>query len=331
MQGRVEEVDFVRGIAILLVIIGHTMPTAVYNASLGAFHIGQAVPLFFFITFFFSFKGLSNNVGKNLLLYYYSGKRIKRVARDVILPFVVVAFIQKVMTTLRLLVGSGSSIDLMHGWLGQGPGSYYNWAYLQLWLLIPFIYATLDKLKFGWGILLVTCLVINALIDWLQITSVVYRLLCVRYLFLAVPAYVLLKCEKENQKKFSLPVIAGIIVSVVYLLLLQKVDLTPFILDLGWAEQQWPAYFWTYCFYIFLLWYAQRITGTKLVYLVAVVFGRNSWFIFLTQMFILAYVSIDSFRFITNDIERAVFFVVAITLVSVVPAFIVNELKNKFE
>ena len=45
MQGRVEEVDFVRGIAILLVIIGHTMPTAVYNASLGAFHIGQAVPL----------------------------------------------------------------------------------------------------------------------------------------------------------------------------------------------------------------------------------------------------------------------------------------------
>jgi ABC-type taurine transport system ATPase subunit len=48
-------------------------------------------------------------------------------------------------------------------------------------------------------------------------------------------------------------------------------------------------------------------------------------------MFILAYVSIDSFRFITNDIERAVFFVVAITLVSVVPAFIVNELKNKFE
>ena len=43
-----------------------------------------------------------------------------------------------------------------------------------------------------------------------------------------------------------------VIGSLLYLTILQNMNLSPFILDYGWASQQWPAYFWTLALFIFL-------------------------------------------------------------------------------
>ena len=72
MKARLPEIVFVKGIAIISVLLLHSLPENILDISLDSLHIGQAVPIFLFITFYLSFKGLSAHYDIGALSFYYS-------------------------------------------------------------------------------------------------------------------------------------------------------------------------------------------------------------------------------------------------------------------
>ncbi len=111
---RIKEVDFIRGIAIVSVLLMHTIPSSVQSIIQWQIHIGQAVPLYFLITLFLSFQGLKKNNGK-CVGAYYSKKHIIRVFANVVCPALIVGSIQMIIDA-----ASGGSAWRASGLLAWG-------------------------------------------------------------------------------------------------------------------------------------------------------------------------------------------------------------------
>lgn len=172
----IEWIDGAKGVAILSVILLHSLPCL---SEIGwMFHIGQAVPIFIFITAYLvsmHFESIQN---------YFKWDRVFRMLKKIFVPFLIVLFIQLVclalsdqLPSLKTIIKSG----------GIGPGSYYVWLYMQIWIIIPFVMILVRKLPF-W-ISMIVMLVIASLSEYLFVVmqdiehiEVLYRLLPVRYL-----------------------------------------------------------------------------------------------------------------------------------------------------
>lgn len=143
---RLENIDFIKGLATLSVILLHTLPEKVLMDSLAVYHIWQAVPTFMFISFFLSFKGLS--MKDNILRGYFTKERIKGLFKKLWLPLLSLSILQ---TILYLVFGNVSQALRSFLCLSNGSGSYYIWCYMQIWFLIPFLYLILNKFGVIYG------------------------------------------------------------------------------------------------------------------------------------------------------------------------------------
>lgn len=139
-QNHLDNIDFIKGLAAISVILLHTLPESVLYDSFAVYHIWQAVPIFLFITFYLGFRNFENT--GNVFASYYSKDRIKRVFQKLWLPLLILAVFEAVffISTGNCSKAIGSLL-----FISNGPGSYYIWVYMQLWLLLPQIYALFKK------------------------------------------------------------------------------------------------------------------------------------------------------------------------------------------
>lgn len=133
-------IDFIKGLAAVSVILLHTLPAKVLYDSFAIFHIWQAVPIFLFITFYFGFRNLENK--PNIFKGYYSIDRIKKIFMKLWFPLIILAAFEALFF---IFLGNKKMVLSCLFCYGNGPGSYYIWCYMQLWLLIPFIYFFIKK------------------------------------------------------------------------------------------------------------------------------------------------------------------------------------------
>lgn len=321
VKARISNIDFVRGVAIISVILLHTLSANALKLSYASLHIGQAVPIFLFITLYLSFKGLDERGGS--VMSYFRKQRIGRLCKQVFLPFLIVVVLQ---AFVRVICGykALSISDLVAGG-GRGPGSYYFWVYLQIWILVPFLFLLFKKTEeWGFLILLIICLILNYGCVCIG-NEGLYRLSCIRYLFLAVPAYMYLRKESFNVFLLSLCVLG----SLLYLVFLQKIDLSPFILNFGWSSQQWPAYFWTFAVFVFLMWLGSWLQPANRIYALLCWLGRNSWYVFLAQMFLLCYLKEEMLTIVDIAIVNKLIFISLTMVISVLPALLIEVIKGK--
>ena len=117
VKARISNIDFVRGVAIISVILLHTLSANALKLSYASLHIGQAVPIFLFITLYLSFKGLDERGGS--VMSYFRKRRIGRLCKQVILPFLIVVVLQ---AFVRVICGykALSISDLVSGGGGEG-------------------------------------------------------------------------------------------------------------------------------------------------------------------------------------------------------------------
>lgn len=166
---------------------------------------------------------------------------------------------------------------------GNGPGSYFLWVYLQLWILTPFLFILLDHNRYFKGILylLLICIVLNAICSYLQINGKLYRLICVRHVFVAAIAYMWLHIEKINKWWILLLGCS----SYLYLINYRFDNLEPFVYYGGWSIQNYPAYFFTIII-ILVLKVLHKEVVRKATVLVRIFYwcGEQSWLLFLFQM-----------------------------------------------
>lgn len=142
-KNKIAEYDFVKGIAILFVILLHTVSHQFLFDSYAYFHIWQAVPLFILISYTLMFSKFEK---KNNLHDYYSKQSIFKVLKRIVLPYILFQCLIFILSFLRY--GTWNIYGLI---LGSGPGAYYPFIYIQLWLTAPFLGYLLNKFKYGGG------------------------------------------------------------------------------------------------------------------------------------------------------------------------------------
>ena len=172
----IDWIDGAKGVAIVAVVLLHCLPCL---REMGwMWHIGQTVPVFLFITAYLISMRFES------LRMYFQWERFAKMLKKVFVPFVVVLLIQLVCYAL---IGRLPSLKTVVKCGGIGPGSYYIWLYLQVWVIIPFIVILVRKLSIWVSMLIMLVVSIIAEFAFVplqdrQYMGELYRLLPIRYL-----------------------------------------------------------------------------------------------------------------------------------------------------
>lgn len=174
--GHIDWIDGAKGVAIISVFLLHSLPCL---REVGwILHIGQAVPIFLFISSYLAFVRYVS------FKQYYTISRIRAMLCRVFIPFAIVLSAQIVIQHISGNCWSWKSI-LASG--GIGPGSYYVWLFLQVWCLLPLIIELVNRTPVWFS--LIVMLTISAVSEYLFVPLIsfkhienIYRLIPVRYL-----------------------------------------------------------------------------------------------------------------------------------------------------
>lgn len=156
MHIHLKYIDELKGFAALSVVLLHTLPREALYTTGAYFHIWQAVPVFVFISFFLLLRKLDKCES---IRKYYCG--YKNVIFKVIVPFIVV---QSMLIGILLVQNNGEEIVRLLKVGGLGPGAYYPYLYVQIWLIVPFLYYILRH-RGGWLFVVILGVALNLLAD----------------------------------------------------------------------------------------------------------------------------------------------------------------------
>lgn len=276
----IDWIDGAKGVAILSVILLHSLPCL---REIGwILHIGQAVPVFLFITAYLISMRFES------LQTYFQWERFAKMLKKVFVPFVFVLLIQLVclalidrLPSLKTIVKTG----------GIGPGSYYIWLYLQAWVIIPFMVMLVRKSPIWVSMLIM--LVVSIIAEYvfvplegIELIDELYRLLPIRYLMVLYLGCIwpLLK----DKQRYILYGLAGVSA---FLMLndLYLTDNVLFVNIMGGGKLvplYWEGYHWYTAFYVVLpITLLERLQYAD-VWKSA---GKYSWQLFLLQMMCLGF------------------------------------------
>lgn len=286
-------VDFLKAYSIICVVIAHILPPQAYRYVLFDVWGDMQVPMFVLIQVFHAYKkGVAPKLNWSSLL-----KRI-------ILPFVA---IQAVIIAFKALTGGDILWTSFLKSGGFGPGSYYIWIYLQIAVLLVIIWPWLKKFsaKQAFGAFLVVSIGFEVLFSFIDFPGWLYRLLCVRYLFLIPLGMVWIEKGVElNRKTVVLSVLS--IIAVLFFVF-TKYDLDPFFYNTEWETHRWICYFYlpillTYGLY--LVW--NKFKKAAWIESATKWTAARSYEIFLAQMAVFACFSVSVLTSVPNNFVRFV-------------------------
>ena len=275
----IEWIDGAKGIAIICVILLHCLPDL--DAIYYNMHIGQAVAVFVFITSYLiaiHYKSLKE---------YFSRKRVIKMLRTMLPPFLIVLACE----VLVYYIHFGELFHLKPLLLAGGcfgPGSYYLFLYLSLWVLCPFVTELVRRTPLWISFIIMLAIsmaseyAVTLMINKVSHLEALYRLAPIRYLMIlwlgaAYPRF----NKKENIIFVIAAIISGLILLyAVYITGIQQLTITPH----WWKGSHW--YTVLYCFLPVLL--LQKVHYSETLQWL----GKHSWQIFCFQMFVFWSVSL---------------------------------------
>ena len=297
-------IDFLKAYSIICVVIAHILPAEIYKYILFQIWGDMQVPTFVLIQVFHAYK-------KEVQPKLNWASILKRIC----LPFIVV---QTVIIGFKSLTGVGNlwPTFLISG--GYGPGSYYIWIYLQIAILLVILWPWFKKLSLRQAICVFFAISVGSeiLFSIIDLPDWVYRLLCVRYLFLIPLGTIWIEKGVElNRETIALSILS--IIAVLFFVFTQY-DLEPFFYNTGWEFHRWICYFYlpfllTYGLY--LIWKKiKRISwmgnATKWT-------AARSYEIFLAQMAVLVCFSVSVLAFVSNSHIRFAIWAVVTFILSI--------------
>lgn len=315
-KGHIGYIDFLKGLAIVSVILLHALPKNVLVGIGAILHIWQAVPLFVFISFVLIYLKLE----RKSLQDYYSKQSWIKLFKRIIFPFILM---EGCILTLLLLKDDTKQVASFFQNLRIGRGAYYFYIYLQIWLLAPLAFFCMRyNQKWGTVILLFVSISGNVIIK--GFAPMVESCIVVRYIFIAVVAYEWLNNHESRWWRYFLPII-----SVIYWLLMDQYDFNPWIPNTGgWAGQQFPAYFYLF-FFVNLMIYIYTKCPAYLCKLLSWC-GKNSWEIYLVQMAFFLFPFDKLMPFGNSSIHLMAYCIVSL-LLCIIPVYIYLKVKKSFQ
>lgn len=312
---RDNSLDFIKGVATMSVVLLHNLPH--YYVFSFAW-IGQAVQLFLFITAYLTY--ISFESGKTLENYYSKKSTIKMLNR-IFKPFIVISILQCII--YYYLKDDFNFGSVIRGG-GIGPGSYYPWLYLQVWLFLPFIIQITYNLslKKSFLIFLFISVFIEISSNLINVADPIYRLLFYRYFFLLYLACI----TKKYKIKISRIVIILAIISFIYMFIEKytKFNLEPiFRSGRGWDGHVWIGYFYTvFVFLVLKKMFNKEYFKESLLSKFFILLGKYSYEIFLCQMFVFSMYQFNFFLTTNNKYVNYLIFILVTTILSIAPVLI---------
>lgn len=278
LSKRNHNIDIIKALAIISVIILHSLSNDVLFIVGAPYHVWQTVPIFLLLTGYNSSKSFERR-GYNSVKDYYNPSYLWQKFKRLLVPFLIVWAFQLLaqIVLVNNIELKDIPISLISG--GWGPGSYYIPIIIQATLIVPLIYLALRK---SMSLSLISLFVVSLFLEyvcvWIGLPASVYRILIIRYIFaLALGSWLALK----NSIKYKLLLLFSLI-SFIYITGINYYDIF-IIYDYGWLSQHAPAYFWP-LFLITIGLKSYKVTVNNAISRLFVKIGRASYHIFLTQM-----------------------------------------------
>lgn len=278
--GHLTQIDLLKGLAIISVILLHTWPEKVLLITGAPFHIWQAVPVFILIAGFVGTLSYMRQDTTGFRQCYRKSLLFRRFKR-ILAPFTLLFIVQIVLlcfTGIKEITLQNIVFSYITG--GYGPGSYFIPIILQHILILPILYF--------WAIrnpkyFLITTFLVSLVSEYLMITALVpewaYRLLYVRYLFAGALGVWLAVSKQTIDKRL---VIGGLI-SLIYIVAVNYLNIQFWFLYPAWGSQHAPSYFWPLLIVMIGLMHLPS-ASKNVVSAVLEQLGQASWHIFLVQM-----------------------------------------------
>lgn len=271
-------IDFLKGWAIICVVITHAITPTIHDASLFLLWGDWAVPLFLLIQVFHTYKK-----GQPSLRLSWA-----KMIRRIFVPFAAITFVMFVVECL-LSHDLRAILDILEKMIyagGIGPGSYYPWIYLQFFILLPILYKTLNSSILNGGGYLMIAILLELICSVINMPHWIYRLLFFRYFFLIYLGYRwVINGIVINWKTVVLSIIS--IVAILFFNF-SDYDLSPIFFSSG-RIFHWICYFYPATVLVYLIKKLYDILPEKVVKFTNKC-GRYSYEIFLWQMFVFSFV-----------------------------------------
>ena len=324
---RIHQFDFIKGLAIIAVLFDHTNPPikAYYHYTMG-----QIMPMFIIVSYLLCNMSLSKD---DSIRNYFKPKRVKNFFSRIFLPFI---FAQIVIVIIYVILNKFSlRFFIQTG--GYGPGTHFPWSYLQLWVIMPFLYYLMKKnFFFGFFVSLIISVAVNIVcsifsspellpFSFVHINKTtiyaMYRLCASRYLFLFPFVYLLF--EKKIKYKYLIPL--GVLsAAYIYISGCTNISLEPFVYNSDYAYGTWqimeyPSVFFSILVFIFL--YKIYDFIPNIIQKVINKIGEKSWEIFCVQVVYYAMVERQNMNYLL--------YVIISLLVCILSVFMYDFMKKQ--
>lgn len=279
MAKRNYNIDVIKALAIVSVILIHGLSNESLYAILAPYYIWQTVPVFMILVGYNSANSFIKR-DYTTLSDIFSQHYLMKKAKRILLPF---AFIWLAQVLLQYLYFDNTEIPaLIRSFIvgGYGPGSYFVPLIVQATILTPLLYVLLKKRPMR---MMIVLFIVSLLADygtfWLGVSGSLYRLLIVRHVFSLTLGVWYALAHKDLRLKWLL-IPAGI--SLIYITAVHYFN-WELILEEFWHSQHAPSYFYVLVLIIIGVKF-MNITKESLIEKTFILIGQSSFHIFLTQM-----------------------------------------------
>lgn len=265
-DNRIINYDYIKGVAIVFVILSHLFSAYSVLPQHMAFHIGNSVSLFLITTALLRYKKLEKS-GMNS--YWIN------ISKELLIVFIPFIFAQLILITIYR-PDPTSVIKTF----GMGMGAYYPFIHTQMIIMAPFAYKILNKnFILGSFIILSICTISEALFSYMHIPQWTYRILFTRYCFLYVIGFLLLKNDLLSKYKYYIGILT--ILGCIFIYFHCYHGYNAFFYP-GWIGSKFPRDFLSLCWFLFLFNacnYTPHAIRKAVTYM-----GKKSYDIFIIQM-----------------------------------------------
>ena len=280
MNRRNYNIDVLKAIAIIAVILLHSLSTDMLFNVLAPIHIWQAVPIFMILVGYNTANSYERK-GPESLKDLYNGRILIRKFQKLIIPF---AFVWIMQVFIHYILLGGLNVrDLLISFFvgGWGPGSYFVPLIVQATLITPLIYYVLKR-NMGVGAVGLFLISVGLEVFSLSIdmTESIYRLLIIRYVFAITLGCWFALYKDRRYYKWLLPLS---ILSLIYIIGVNYFG-WHVIMEHYWQSQHVFSYFWPLLLIVVMLNF-YKIKATHIISKSFVKVGQASYHIFLVQMF----------------------------------------------
>ncbi|MGB9979489.1 acyltransferase family protein [Methanobacterium sp.] len=281
------QIDILKALAIISVIVIHSIPPNMVKHPLSIFVIYQAVPIFFVlmaVNAVMSFKRHNYNVLSRIYPNYLKN-RFERVVYPLIIVWIL-SLIIAILLNKGIYIGTMTLIGYMPL---SGPGNYFISILLQFVLLFPILY---KLYKYNPKYLLIAAFILNFAFEILAFqipalgnNSYWYRACILRYLFLITLGMWLVDNFEPSHLKSMIKrksLLIGLVVSISYIISVSIFSLKFPYFQSSWQPQTVLSFFYPLVLCALGIKYLPSVPNRiwnsfKLV-------GRASYHIFLIQM-----------------------------------------------